>query len=283
MGGYVPTGGQFNDPNTWKTDPQYGQVGANRGAGFNPDYWSSRGGYDAFKASRRAYRAQFQPGGKNYDKYMNTYAAIGAAQPQTKQQLGQLLNSLGIYDQKEMGQSLFRSIGMDFDNNINGMYQYNKDAGTKLNVGTSDVNAKWEPMTADDWANVNRGFYGRIDDMFGGSRFNAWSQSGKSGLVQGPGGYWYNPNGKGGYSGDVYDSAGWTVDPSTGRRVGGGYMRYMGSNLGSLAGGRPAPAAVAPEQPYRPPVQTSTAVPPPMGQNTLGALSSRRRRGVFAG
>lgn len=242
MSTYVPTGGQFNDPDRWKTDPSYGQIGANRGAGYNPAYWADKGGEDAFHASRRTYRARAQEGGDIYNRRQNAYATIAAARPRNQGELGQLLNSQGIYNQKEQHQALYRTITGDYNNNINGNYQYDTANGRKMNVGTSDVRASWEPMTADDYAFQNRGFYGRIDDEFGGNRFLGWAQHGKSGLRQSPQGFWYNPGANGQYvGGTVYDNAGWAIDPRTGRRVGGGYMPGMGSyrgygTLGSMMG-----------------------------------------------
>lgn len=249
MGTYVPTGGQFNDPDKWKTDPGYGQTGANRAAGYNPAYWADKGGEDAFKASRRAYRAQYQPGGKQYEKYMNTYAAIAARRPQNEAQLGQVLDSIGIHNEKENGQAMYRTVMNDFNNAQNGLFQYDPESGRKLNVGTSDVTATWQPMTQEDYDFINRGFYGRIDDMFG-------FRGKGTGMIQDAQGNWHNP-GPGG--GQVYDSGGWQIDPATGQRIGGGYMPYMGTPSRQVApspyaspAGRPpiGPGPTGPYQPY---------------------------------
>lgn len=257
MSSYVPTGGG-NDPNLWQTDPGYGQTGANRGAGYNPAFWEGRGGFDAYKASRRAYRAKFQEGGENYRKYMRVAQALGAGQPQSDADVLAILHQQGFDPVKEHGMSMVNNWLAEFHNAVNGMNQYDPSSGMKYNVATSDVNGRGpQPMSAEDWAYINRGFQGRIDDMLGANRFKEWVGSGQTGLHPDPA-TGLLTNGAGHY----FDQSGWAVDPSTGQRTGRRYNGaggmgggFGGASLGQLAG-------ISPLAPPPPPAPAQAAAAP---------------------
>lgn len=280
---YTPTGGQFNDPNTWQTDPSFGQTAAsaNYGAGYNPAY----GSYDDFKAGRRANRAQFQPGGANYEWQQKVANSVYGAHPNTQQELGQYLNTLGIYHQKDMHQALYNQYMQDW-NNVQPLGSNEVFAnGQKMNVGTSDVNAGWSPMTAGDYAELNKGFYGRLGEQVGVGTFQNWQRHGSTGLTRGPDGYWHNNPG-----GDVYDNEGFVVDPTTGKRTGGSYLGdpapvmppgvpypIGGTSVASTSGYGPSTGysttSTGQPNPYGAPASTSVPMPPPPPGATLGSLA----------
>lgn len=196
------------------TQPYTGPTGPMNGQGYDP----SMGSYEGFKDARRAYRSRFQPGGDVYERQQEQNWKILAARPQTKQQLAQLLNSMGIFNQKEMGKARFNSLMMDFDNGLSGNYHYDGQ-GNKFNVATSDKNAGWEPLTAEDYANLNKGFYGRLEEMVGVPQFQNWQKKGGTGLTKDPAtGLLFNvrPNG----TKEYFDSQGFRINPQTGQRIG---------------------------------------------------------------
>lgn len=191
-GGYVPTGGQ-NDPNTWQTNPGFGQDpgGANHGAGYNPAYWADKGGFAAYKAGRKAYRSQFQPGGSIYDRNQQRYAQIYAANPQSWGQIADMLASMGVYDVKEQGKHFYNEVKGMFDG-TGPIGNYQVLGGQKKNMGTSDVNAGWEPLSASDknWMGMN--FQQKLGSLLGLGSVQRWAKQGKTGFVKGPDGKYTN-------------------------------------------------------------------------------------------
>ena len=232
---YVPTGGG-NDPNTWKDNPGYGQgEGPNYSAGYNPNY----GSFEDYKANRKAWRSTFQPGGWRYERNQLEDAAILLSQPKNQQQLGALLNKMGIFNQKEQRMARWNQIMSDFNNtgSFGGQFTFNPETGQKWDIGTSDIYGRGpQRMSPEDYALVNRGFYGRIADNLGveGS-FQNWMRRGVS-SIEGTDpvtGLYYNSSGPGTPK-VYYDKQGYQVDPTTGKRVGHYGLGTLASILAQL-------------------------------------------------
>jgi hypothetical protein len=201
--------------------PYTGPTGPMGGRGYDP----SMGSYDGFKASRRAYRSRFRPGGDVYERQQDQNAQILAERPRSRAELVALLNRMGIYDRHEEGQARFRSILMDYDNDgINGNYHYGD--GVKYDVATSDVDpnsptsrGRAQAMTPADYAHIARGFYGRLEDSVGVPQFQRWQRQGRTGFARDPAtGYLMNVKPDG--TREYVDDQGFEVDPQTGRRIG---------------------------------------------------------------
>ena len=172
-------------------NPMYGQ-GAD-----SPDYgqnWNPDSGltYEQYKANRKAWRSTFQPGGWRYDRNQGELAQIYGKRPQSRQQLIDLMASMGIFDVKDQRKHRYNEI-LDMWDGPTRIGNYQVSGGQKFNFGTSDKNAQWEPLNANDIKELGTGFYDNIAGQLGVGSVQNWLRRGGAGFTRDPAtGFWVN-------------------------------------------------------------------------------------------
>lgn len=188
------------------------------------------GPFDQYKAGRLVHRANFQPGGKNYEKQLKAKAAIYAARPKTKEQMLKIAEANGFLNQKEHGMSFYKGLGMDWDNaRINNKHIAGDGLG--YDVATSDVDPNsptgrysGQQLTADERAQLEDGFFGRLEGDLGLGTFGNWMRKGETGFegYDERYGLHYNTDANGVRS--YADDKGFGIDPVSGMYTGTNYL-----------------------------------------------------------
>lgn len=229
-------------------------VGPMKGRGFEDVKDEYGGDFEKFKGDRKAYRKRFQEGGDIYERQKAEDYAIYNANPQNEQDFAALLNSMGIYDEKENRRSRFRSLMADFRNEQVAGQNYQVDgSGRMLNVATSDKGADWEAIDPNLQGQLDRGFRGRLEDRLGINTMKGWIAQGRAGFDgRDPStGLLYNDS-QDGKTRTYFNDDGFIIDPQTGRATG-HYM--LGGSGNSPATPNPGGSATQPPAPggYNPP------------------------------
>lgn len=194
------------------------------------------GTWEQFKNDRQSWRSRFQPGGDIYERNQKEDFEIAAAlldnPNMSDAQFAALLNSLGIYNQKEQRQSRFRSL----EGARKGTVLYNTNAhlddGGWRDVATSDesVRGVWQPFDKNLGRQAsklqNGGFANYLLDELGVGSFRGWLDRGETGMeYDDESGLYYNTDANGV---TWWDKDGFQRDPQSGARIG----HYMGGRSG---------------------------------------------------
>ena len=222
------------------------------------------------QAERRAYRAQFAADSAHTQREEMENAAIYAAIRANPSILNndaafaRVLNDLGIYNEKERGQSRFRSLDMARKGeHILGSNLQPVDGGF-ADVATRDVN----PDSPTARGVVQRGTGLRVDSLedqlaatLGFDRFGQWVERGETGMegVDPVLGLYYNTNPDGSRS--YFNEQGFSIDPESGAVTGHYMLPGSGGQWASRWGGWGRVSGRG-RLPQPPPPQTVTHPPP---------------------
>lgn len=211
------------------------------GQGYDPAVHG--GTFADWQANRRAYRSTFNPndpngwrGRRNEAEDMQMAAEI-RNNPAILRNQGlwdAMLARLGIFNQKDMRQSRYKSLGMARDGGLIYNTNFHLDGnGNYMDVATSDQANKYRPKPLSGNPNLagqaNNPFVDQLDAP-SANLFQRWQRQGVTGMPMDPATGYYIQQGPGGTF--YYDSRGYRVDPRTGQIL--GHYTMQGGNLGSL-------------------------------------------------
>lgn len=210
-----------------------------------------------YKAAAQAWRANFKPGGGNYEFQQSLARDIANSGANSWDQIERVLAQRGIFNRKEEGQALFRRLQGAFQGTMDPSGRFHRTPdGQWVDVGTSDLAKRGIPGAADFHGSAPSGLQGVLGGlaMQGGKsdiqQFQDFLASGSS-SIEGTDprtGLYYNdtPDGRRVY----YDRAGYQVDPQSGQTLGhyvsGAFQQPQGQPQGGdFGGGAPGEVSFA--------------------------------------
>jgi endosialidase-like protein len=203
--------------------------------------------WNSYKTAAKAWRANFQPGGGNFEFQTSLARDIANSGAQSWDQISQILANRGIINQKEQGQALYRRLQGAYQGQMDptGRYHLDPSSGQWVDVATSDLAKRGIAGRADYHGAAPTGLQAVMSGlgMTGGKsdimQFQDFLHSGQSSIegVDPQTGLLYNtdPSGRKTY----YDQGGYQIDPATGQTTGhyiGGFQGGGGQRSGAPTG-----------------------------------------------
>jgi hypothetical protein len=210
--------------------------------------------WDDYKRAAQAWRANFKPGGGNYEFQAGIARDIANSGARSWADIERVLASKGIFNRKEEGQALYRRLHGAFQGTMDPTGRFHRTPdGQWVDVGTSDLSKRGLAGRADYHGDAPGGLQAVLGGlaMTGGKsdiqQFQEFVRSGNSSIegMDPRTGLYFNrtPDGRMVY----YDQAGYHVDPNTGQTLG-HYIGGLGAGdvtprAGQAPGGSPGGGA----------------------------------------